>query len=121
MAARIGGVVYLRINGKLYTAGEGEFTFNTGGFKRAAKLGSGGVAGFNATATVPFLEGEMIHTADLDEAELKTTENATITLELYNGKTFILYDAWYASEGDFSSEGTIKVRFEGLKGELING
>jgi hypothetical protein len=45
--------------------------------------------------------------------DLKGAENVTVTLELYNEKTFILSEA--------STEGTIKIRFEGKKEELVNG
>lgn len=119
--ARIGGMFYIKINGKLYQAGDGEFSFNVGGLKREAKLSSAGVAGFIAKPQVPYCEGELLLTGDLNINEILSAENSTITLELYNGKTFALYDAYFAGEGEINTEGVIKVRFEGLKGELING
>jgi hypothetical protein len=118
---RVGGVCYLKINGSLYTLGDGEFSYNVGALKREAKLSKSGVVGFIAKAQVPFCEGEIIHTKELDVSQLLNLEDATVTLELYNSKTFLLHNAWFAGEGDISDEGSIKVRFEGLKGELING
>ena len=119
--SRIGGIFYFRINGKLYQAGDGSFTFSLGGFKREAKLSSSGVAGFLAKPIVPFCEGEIILSKDLDLSELTNAENATVTLELYNGKTFVLTDAFYVGDSECNTEGTLKIRFEGKKGELING
>ena len=119
--SKLGGVFYLKIDGKLYQAGEGAFTFSVGGLKREAKLSSSGVAGFIAKPTVPYCEGELILSKDLDFSELLKAENVTVTLELYNGKTFILSEAFFVGEGEASTDGTVKIRFEGKKGELVNG
>ena len=118
---RIGGICHLKIQGKQYTAGDGEFSFSVGGLKREAKLSSSGVAGFVAKPQVPFVEGELILTRELDVAELFGVEDATLTLELYSGKTVVIHNAYFAGDGEGSTNGTLKVRFEGLKGELING
>ena len=119
--SRLGGIFYLKINGKIYQAGEGAFTFSLGGVKREAKLSSSGVAGFIAKPLVPYIEGELILSKHLDMADLKDAENVTVTLDLYNGQTFILSEAFFVGEGEVSTEGTIKIRFEGKKGELVNG
>ena len=43
-------------------------------------------------------------------------KDATITLELANGKTVTLFDGWNASSGDASTEeGEIEVKFEGTR------
>ncbi len=118
---RIGGIVYLRKDGKLITLGDGDLSFNLGGIKREAVLSSSGVAGFSGKFQVPFIEGEMLHTKDLDIKEMLDTEDATISAELYNGKTFILHEAFFVGEGDVSSDGKFKFRFESAKeGELID-
>ena len=119
--SRIGGIFNIKINGKLFQAGDGEFTFNTGGVKREGKLSSSGVAGFTAKPQIPYCEGDLLNMKDLDVNEILNAEDATVTLELYNGKTFALYDAYYAGDGEIATDGNIKVRFEGKKGELING
>ncbi len=118
--SRIGGVFYLRVGGKLYQAGDGAFTFSIGGVKREAKMSSSGVAGFLAKPVVPYLEGDLI-LRDLDLEELVNAEDVTVTLELYNGKSFVLHEAYYVGESEATTEGTIKIRFEGKRGELLNG
>lgn len=117
---RIGGVVYLRVNDKLHTLGDGEVSMNAGGLKREAVLSSSGVAGFSAKPQVPYCEGEILCTKELDIEALGKTEDADVTVELYNGKTFALYNAYWASEGELTSDGKLKFRFEGLKAEFIN-
>ena len=119
--AGVGGIVYLRIDGKLFPLGDGDITFNIGGLKREAVLLSSGVAGFSAKPQVPYIEGELVHTKELDIAALLKVEDATVTAELYNGKTVVLHHAYFAGDGEFTSEGKLKFKFEGLQGELING
>lgn len=118
---RIGGVVYLRINGKLVTLGDGEVTMNVGGLKREGVLSGSGFAGHSAKPVIPFCEGELLYVKDLDVSSLADTEEADVTIELYNDKTFLLQEAYWAGEGvEVTSEGKMKFRFEGKQAELID-
>jgi len=119
--SKLGGIFHLRIDTKLYQAGEGAFTFSPGGIKREAKLSSSGVAGFTAKPIVPFVDGELILSKELEISDLQKADNVTVTLDLYSGKTFILREAFFVGEGEASTDGTLKIRFEGKTGELING
>lgn len=112
--ALIGGIFYLKRNGTLLSA-KGQFTYNFGSPKNEAVLGSNGVVqGFKQTPTVPFLEGEITDTKELDVKELQSVAGEEITIELINGKVFILSDAHWASDGNITTdEGAIAVRFEG--------
>lgn len=116
--AQIGGTVYLRIAGRLTTLGDGEVTCNPGCMKREAVMGSDGPAGFMSKPQAPSIEGDLIHTRDLDIAKLMAVEDETVTVELANGQTFVMVNAWW-SEGDVKSDGKIKFKFEGLKGEFV--
>ncbi|MGD9638384.1 MAG: phage tail tube protein [Alphaproteobacteria bacterium] len=113
------GTIYLKVDGTLRDA-KGDFTYNLGKSKREAIIGADGVHGYKETPQVPFIEGAITDDSDLDLANFVTQDDVTVTLELANGKTIVLSDAWYASEGDVTtSEGEIKVRFEGLNAEEI--
>lgn len=119
MSSRIGGVVYLKVDDKGYTLGEGEVTYNLGRLKREGVLSSSGVAGHSAKPQVPFCEGEIIFTNDLDiDRLLELDDVERVTMELYNGRTFILKNAWWAGEGDIKSDGKMNFRFEGLSAEM---
>ena len=122
MTEMLGGIFNLKVNGTLHTA-KGGFTYSLGGIKHEAVVSSsGGVAGFKGTPLVPYIEGELFDRAGLDLKALLQTKDATITLELFNGKVISLYGAHNASDGEVSTdEGTIKVRFEGTQGEEIKG
>ena len=96
----------------------GSWTYNIGNLKREAVVGNDGVHGFSDMHQVPFVEGAITDQNDLSLAEIQGLTDVTVTIELANGKTIVLNNAWYASEGNVTTEkGEIAVRFEGLSGE----
>jgi hypothetical protein len=67
-----------------------------------------------------FIEGEITDSAALSLSKLVTITDATVTLELANGKVIALRNAWYAGEGTGQSEeGNIAFRFEAADGEEV--
>ena len=118
--SRRGGIISLKVDGQQLDA-KGNFTYSGGEPVREGLAGSDGVHGFKETVRVPFIEGEITDRADLDVSALKKTENATVTIQLANGKVFVLRNAWFAGESTGNTEeGNLNVRFEGLSGEEIN-
>ena len=114
---RVSGALYFKIDGVQHRA-QGNFTYNLGRPKREAKLGPDGVHGYKSMPQVPFIEGEITDSSDLDVAELLDLEDSTVTLELANGKTIVVRNAWQANEGNVGTEeANIAVRFEGMSGE----
>ena len=113
------GTIFLKMNGDLLRA-KGGFTYNLGQPRREGLVGHDAVHGYKELPQIPFIEGEITDGGDLDLAALQNTVDATIQLELNNGKVIVLRDAWYANEGNVGTEeGNIGVRFEGLSGEEI--
>ncbi len=114
-----GGTLFLKIDGQLYDA-KGSFTYNLGGDKKEGIAGADGVHGFKATPQIPYIEGAVTDSSSLNLAALVNIEEATVTLELINGKVIILREAWYAGEGQAShEEGEIGVRFEGMSADEV--
>lgn len=106
------GKIYIKINGDLKDA-KGDYTYNLGKPKRDAIIGADGVHGYKETPQVASIEGAITDAPDLSLADLTTVDNATVTLELANGKTIVLNNAWYAGEGSVTTgESEIAVRFE---------
>lgn len=109
---RVGGTIYFKVNGSIYSA-KGDFTYNLGIPKREAVVGADGVHGYKEVQQQAFIEGEITDNQGVSLADLAATTNSTVTLELANGKTISLRDAWYAGEGTgHSEEGNIGCRFE---------
>ena len=120
MQGRVGGIIYIKVNGESIPAKGDAFTYNTGRPKSEAVKGTDGVHGFKQTIQVPFIEGMTTDLSTLAAERLKDTSGATVILEANNGKTIVLRDAHYTAEGDTTTEeGEIQLRFEGLDCQVI--
>ena len=119
---RRGGVIFFKVDSVLRDA-KGNFTYNLGAPKREGMLNADlSVAGYKEMGQVPFIEGEITDARDLTLSDLVNIENATITLELANGKVVTQRNSWYAADGNVQTEeGNIQIRFEGLESEESGG
>jgi hypothetical protein len=116
---RRGGIIQVQVNGEIYEA-KGSWSYNLGRAKREAIVGSDGVHGYTEKPQVAFVEGEITDRGTLDLASVVTMTDATVTLELANGKVIVLRDAWFAGDGTgHTEEGNVEVRFEGKSAEEI--
>lgn len=119
MGRRIGGIIFVQINGELQQA-KGEFTYSLGVAKKEMVVGSDGVHGYKEMPQVPYIEGALTDYTELDLEALQKSKDVTVTLQLANGKTMVLERAVYASEGAVSTEeGEIEARFEGMSAREI--
>lgn len=117
---RRAGTVFVKVNGVQYDA-KGNWTYNPGSVKREALVGADRVHGYKELPQVPFVEGEITDAGTLDSIAFRNIVDATVTLELANGKVFILRDAWYAADGDTQTEeANTQVRFEGMDGDEVS-
>ena len=116
---RVGGVIFFKIDSQLYQA-KGEFTYRVNKFKRDTVMGPAEVHGFSEKVQPPFIEGALTDSDELDLERLQSLRDATVTLELANGKVIVLREAWYAAEGEVKTdEGEIQLRIEGIDGEEV--
>jgi hypothetical protein len=119
MGRRVGGILSLKTDGELRQA-KGEFTYNLGKPKREAVNGADETHGYKETPQTAFIEGAITDSSELDLEKLVLIKDATITLQVANGKVIVLREAWYAADGAVTSEeGEIEVRFEGVRGEEV--
>ena len=116
---RVGGIITFKKDGQQFPA-KGEFTYGFGTPKREPVMGADGHHGFKETPQVAFIEGAITDSYGTDVVGLFNSTGVTALLELANGKTVVLREAYYAGEGTGkTSEGEIAVRFEGEKAEEI--
>ena len=112
---RRAGIIYVKVDGALIEA-KGSFSYGLGLPKRDPIIGSDGVHGFKETPTVAFVEGATTDSPDLELDKLQLQDGVTVTLELNNGKTVTLGEAWFAAEGTVTTdEAEIPVRWESRK------
>lgn len=117
---RRAGIIFVKAGSRMLEV-KGNWTYNLGAPKRDAIVGADKVHGFKEAVQVPYIEGAITDSAELDlKNDLLLIEEETVTLELNNGKVIVLREAWYASEGDVTTEeAEVKVRFEGISAEEI--
>lgn len=116
---RRGGTIEVAVDGNVYDA-KGAFTYNLGRPKREGIVGSDRVHGYKETPQLAFLEGIITDRGTLNLDDLLNLEDATVTLKLINGKTIAFREAWYAADGDVTTEeGEVQVRFEAVSAEEI--
>jgi len=114
---RRGGICFLKIDGVQQEL-KGNFSYRPKFQKKTAIKGNGDIHGYKEETMEPYIEGEFTDSAKVDLNKLVKTTDAVITLQVANGKTFILREAWYAGDGIVGTdEGNIAVRFEGKDGE----
>ena len=119
MSNRRAGVLFVKLDGIQYDA-KGEFTYNLGAPKRDAIVGPDQIHGFKELPKVPFIEGAITDVSSLDVKAFQNIDDATVTLNLANGKTIVLQQAWYCADGDVTTEeAEIQLRFEGKFAEEI--
>lgn len=119
MANRVGGIIQVQANGERYDA-KGDFDYALGIPKKEGVVGSDRVHGYKEMPQIPYIEGKITDRGTLDVAAMQRATGLTITVALANGKTVMLRDAWYASEGKVNTgEGEIDVRWEGMSAEEV--
>jgi hypothetical protein len=108
------GTITLKADGLVLDA-KGSFTYNLGQPRRQAILGHDRVHGSYALPQVPYIEGAITDGAEFDLAAIVTAKDLTVTLDLASGKQIVLRQAWYAGEGNVTTEqGEIAARWEGM-------
>lgn len=119
MTQAVGGIITVRANGAQLRA-KGSWSYNLGRPMREAIVGADGVHGYKETPRAAFVEGATTDRGDLDLSALQGLRDATVTLDLANGKTVVLSQAWFAGEGTATTEeGEVQVRFEGVQAEEL--
>jgi hypothetical protein len=116
---RVGGIIEFKVDGEIYQA-KGNFTYNIGIAKKEMIVGSDGVHGFKETPQVPFIEGAITDSDELDLATFRSLRDVTVTLNLANGKVIVIEEAVEASDGNGTTEeGELEFRFEGIRGREV--
>lgn len=117
---RIGGLIQFKVDGEIYNA-KGNFSYMVNKTKKEMIVGADGVHGYSEKFQVPYIEGALTDTSDLNLTALQNSSDVTATLELYNGKMIVIEQGVYASDGVVSTEeGEIEMRFEGMDGREVS-
>ena len=110
------GIIFLTVNGEQKQA-KGSFTYNLGKNKRESIIGADGVHGVKETPQAAVIEGMITDSKEISVEDLVNLLDATVTLQLNNGKIVSIEEAAYTADGNVTTEeGEIEIRFEGKNG-----
>ncbi len=116
---RVAGQIFFKVDGQQYSV-KGGMTCNLGRPKREGKRDASYEHYYTEKPQVPFIEGEIIDRKDLDVAKFLDLDGVTVTLELANGKTITLRNAWQAGDGNGGTEeASIAFKLEGKSAEEV--
>lgn len=119
--ARRAGIVAAKFDDIIYDV-KGSVTYNINKTKRDSIVGHDRFHGFKELPKVIFAEFVITDSDELDlENDLYSKRDGTLVLDLANGKSITYAKAFYAGEGDVTTEeGEIAARFEAEDGQEIS-
>lgn len=111
---RLGGVLFLRIDGTQYAA-RGNFTVMPSTVQRESIAGQDGVHGYTEKPIVPSIKGDLTTVPGLSVEALEAITSSTVMVQLANGKVYVLRQAWTKSAFEIdTSEGKLGIEMQGM-------
>jgi hypothetical protein len=115
---RVAGTCYVYQDGRQVSLG-GTFNIGPSTVNRESVSGLSGRVGVKETWVSSYMEAEIIKTPDLRLTDIEKITDATITAELADGTTAVLYNACQVGELEYSAaDGTVTVRWDGNMMEI---
>lgn len=110
--ACIGGTVKVVIDGVSYEVGE-SVSYSDQEWVNETKVGHSGARHHTRKRRAPFVEFELLTTSELSMQDLDDLQDATVVVDLANGRSLTYPNARKVGESDWdATEGTGTVRFE---------
>jgi hypothetical protein len=108
----VGGVAYLWADG-IQLRVRGDFKVQAMNFQMEGVAGQDGVHGYKRVPIIPEVSANVSDDGSLSIQTLATMTNATITIELDNGKVYVYQQAWFNGPAELDTgEGQIPVKFQ---------
>ena len=110
----VGGVAEVRLGGAIVRLGA---TLNVmpGGLIREPAVGQSGPVGYTTKYEMPTLELELYDNAEASLEAIRAIAGATIQVNMNNGKSFVLTNAFYTEAMSFAADkGTHTAKFAGF-------
>lgn len=119
--SRVGGLLFVKVNGVQYRAKATNFEYNLGIAKKEAVVGIDGFHGYKELPITAYIQGAITDEQDLDVRNFAELTGVTVTAELANGKVVTFKNAHQAADLDQGTEeGEIPFRFEAAFGEEVS-
>jgi hypothetical protein len=109
----IGGTAFLKVDGAQVQL-RGNFKVMPNLTENTGVAGADGIHGYTQKYVMPAIEADISDSGGLSVTALQNITSSTITLELVNGKQYVLANAWYSGQATLDAVvGQVPVRFEG--------
>ena len=119
MTKPAGGIAYLKADGQQFAL-RGNLNVGVPDVERESIVGQDGVHGYVEKPVAPYIEGDLTDSGGLSVEQIAAIRDATVTAELVNGKVYVLREAWVTTAIAINTaEGSMNVRFEGMRMEEI--
>lgn len=113
-AVAIAGTLMMRVDGQQYRMG-GKFAIYPGPIERTGVAGLDGPVGFTQKFVIPRFDADIYDSGGLSLMQIQAITDSNITVQLVNGKNYVLTDAWYSGEEELNAvDGKISAKFEGI-------
>lgn len=114
----VGGTAYIKVDGESLELA-GSWSVSPTRNVKTGVAGLSGPAGYTKAPRIPFMEGSIIDNGSKELIKkLEDKDNATVTLELVNGKSYYGSEMYLAGEPSHDlATGEISIR---LEGKVIN-
>ena len=120
MAQRFAGTAYIMIDGNQLPL-RGNFTVSQSAVERTMIAGQDGVHGYQELPRVPYIEGDISLTPDINLEDIEAQIDVTVIAQLANNKQYTLASATCKSAFEANTrDGQARIRWEGLWCEEIN-
>jgi hypothetical protein len=114
MAQRFAGIAILIVGGTQVNL-RGNFTVSPSIVERTMIAGQDRVHGYQELPRVPYIEGDISCTPDINLKDLEAEVNITVIAQLANGKAYSLQEACCkAALEENTRDGQVRVRWEGV-------
>jgi hypothetical protein len=121
MAQKFAGIAFLMVAGNQLRL-RGNFTVSPSPVERTMIAGQDGVHGFQELPRVPYIEGDISTTPDMQLETLDGMTDVSVVAQLANGFTYSLIGATCKSGLEANTrDGQVRVRWEGIWCEEIVG
>ena len=120
MAVRFAGIAFLMVDGNQLPL-RGNFTVSPSSVERTMIAGQDGVHGYQELPRVPYIEGDISLTPEVNLEDIEQQTDVTVIAQLANQKQYTLSSATCkaALEGN-TRDGQARVRWEGVFCEEIS-
>ena len=117
--SKVAGTCFIKVNGTQYSL-RANMNISIGDNEKESVVGLDRYHGIKEKPRASFIECDITDSADLDIKVLENLTDATVTVELINGKVAVLREATQVKAIELNAEdGQMGIRFEAPRGEWI--